>query len=78
MPGKDATTGGGDAWITIEFFKQYGTNGMDILGLAYQQAITSYINTFNMQDFGAGHIKTVQEWVLFGDPSLKIGGYPED
>jgi hypothetical protein len=77
MPGKDATTGGGDAWITIEFFKQYGKNGIDILGLTYQQAVTSYINSFDMQDFEAGHIKTVMEWTLLGDPSLKIGGYPE-
>jgi hypothetical protein len=78
VPGKDATTGGGDAWITIEFFKQYGENGIDILGLTHQQAITAYINSFDMQDFEAGHVKTINQWVLLGDPSLRIGGYPED
>jgi hypothetical protein len=75
MPGVDLTTGGGDGWITIEFFKQYGTEGLDVLGQAYQQTLTSYINTFDMTDLAAGHPKSVQQWVLLGDPSLKIGGY---
>ena len=75
MPGVDLTTGGGDGWITIEFFKQYGAEGLDILGQAYQQTLTSYVNTFDMTDLAAGHPKSVQQWVLLGDPSLKIGGY---
>ncbi len=76
MPGIDLTTGGGDGWITIEFFKQYGAEGRDVLGQAYQQCLTSYTNTFDMTDLAAGHPKSVQQWVLLGDPSLKIGGYP--
>ncbi len=75
MPGVDLTTGGGDGWITIEFFKQYGAEGLQILGQAYQQTLTSYVNTFDMTDLAAGHPKSVQQWVLLGDPSLKIGGY---
>jgi len=75
MPGKECTTGGGDSWITIEFFKQYGYEGKDILGEAHSQALTTYINTFDMTDLEAGHTKTVQQWVLLGDPSLQIGGY---
>lgn len=75
MPGVDLTTGGGDGWITIEFFKQYGAEGLDVLGQAYQQTLTSYVNTFDMTDLEAGHPKSVQQWVLLGDPSLKIGGY---
>ena len=75
MPGIDLTTGGGDGWITIEFFKQYGAEGLDVLGQAYQQTLTSYVNTFDMTDLAAGHPKSVQQWVLLGDPSLKIGGY---
>jgi hypothetical protein len=75
MPGIDLTTGGGDGWITIEFFKQYGTEGLHVLGQAYQQTLTSYINTFDMTDLAAGHPKSVQQWVLLGDPSLQIGGY---
>ena len=28
-----------------------------------------------MNDLGAGHAKTIEQWVLLGDPTLKIGGY---
>lgn len=75
MPGKECTSGGGDAWITIEFFRQYGYEGKEFLGDAHSHAIVSYINNFDMTDMEAGHTKTVQQWVLLGDPSLKIGGY---
>jgi hypothetical protein len=75
MPGVDLTTGGGDGWITIEFFKQYGAEGLHVLGQAYQQTLTSYVSTFDMTDYEAGHPKSVQQWVLLGDPSLMIGGY---
>ncbi|MFO8078038.1 MAG: C25 family cysteine peptidase, partial [Thermoplasmatota archaeon] len=75
MPGKELTTGGGDSWITIEFFKQYGSEGRDILGDAYMQALRSYVDNFDMTDLSAGHPKTMTQWVLLGDPTLKIGGY---
>ncbi|MCD6299371.1 MAG: peptidase C25, partial [Thermoplasmata archaeon] len=75
VPGRDCTTGGGDGWITIEFFKQYGAKGHHILGDAYVQTQTSYVGTFDMTDLGAGHTKSVQQWALLGDPSLMIGGY---
>ena len=75
MPGKDLTTGGGDGWITIEFFRQYGEQGQTKLGDAHSQSIVSYIQTHDMSDFEAGHPKSVQQWVLLGDPSLQIGGY---
>ncbi len=61
-------------WIFPEFFRQYGEEGHQILGDAHGQSITNYIATFgqsNMID-----VKMVQEFALFGDPSLKIGGYP--
>ena len=74
MPGKVLTTGGGDGWISIEFFRQYGECNQTVLGQAHSQAISEYIETFNMADLESGHAKTVQQWVLFGDPSLKIGG----
>jgi hypothetical protein len=75
MPGKELTTGGGDSWITIEFFRQYGEEGEEILGDAYMQTLNSYIDTFDMTDLSAGHPKTITQWVLLGDPTLKIGGY---
>lgn len=72
--GKDATAGGGDAWITTEFFVQYGTNGHHVLGDAYGQALTSYVSSFDMSDLQEGHAKTVEQWALLGDPSLQLGG----
>jgi hypothetical protein len=75
MPGKDLTTGGGDSWITIEFFRQYGEEGQEILGEAYTQTLNDYLNTFDMLDLEAGHPKTITQWALLGDPTLKIGGY---
>lgn len=77
MPGKVCTIGGGDSWITIEFFRQYGFKNQKILGNTYEQTITSYINNFDMSDMEAGHTKTVEEWALLGDPSLMIGGYKQ-
>ena len=77
MPGKDLTIGGGDGWITIEFFKQYGEEGQTVLGDAHAQSIVSYIQTHDMSDFEAGHPKSVQQWVLLGDPSLQLGGYED-
>ncbi len=75
MPGKVLTIGGGDGWITIEFFRQYGEHNQIVLGQAHSQAITEYIKTFDMTDLESGHPKSVQQWVLLGDPSLQIGGY---
>jgi len=75
VPGRECTTGGGDAWITIEFFRQYGAEEQHVLGDAYMQSQTAYVATFDMTDLGAGHAKTVQQWELLGDPSLMIGGY---
>lgn len=74
MPGKVLTIGGGDGWITIEFFKQYGAEHHKVLGDAYSQTLTSYIHNFDMNDLKAGHPKTVEQWILLGDPSLMIGG----
>ena len=73
--GKDCTIGGVDGWITTEFFRQYGEEKHDILGEAHAQTLISYINTFDMEALEEGHPKTVMQWVLLGDPSLKIGGY---
>ena len=48
--------------------------GKDILGETHASAITSYLTKFPpMTDRIDG--KTVEEWALLGDPSLKIGGY---
>jgi len=85
--GEWCTIGAGDGWITSEFFRQYGNKDHDVLGTAYSQTLTSYISNFRdftlpectwSPDFGWDWVdeKTVQQWVLLGDPSLQIGGYP--
>jgi hypothetical protein len=84
--GEFCTVGAGDGWISSEFFRQYGEFGYDILGENYLQTQTEYISQFReftlpecwwYPDYGWDIIdeKTVQQWVLLGDPSLMIGGY---
>ena len=81
--GEWCTIGVGDGWITSEFFRQYGENNLTILGDVYSQSLNGYIShhhSFTLPewgDYGWDYIdeKTVQQFVLLGDPSLKMGGY---
>ena len=61
-------------FMNIHVFKQYGVNGYRMLGEIHAGAQTDYLNelfpTTERLDY-----KTVEEFALFGDPSLKIGGY---
>ena len=73
--------GGGNNWINLQFFKEYN-NGNKILGDVWKNSICAYLDSFPI-DWNApnGEIssldaKTVQEWLLIGDPTLRIGGYP--
>lgn len=79
---KESREGASD-FLDPQFFYEYGTNGTDILGEAWGNAITNYLNQYPINwstpsgwDY-AYDAKTVQQWVLFGDPSLKMGGYPQ-
>ena len=70
----DSCLNGLGGWINPEFFRVYAKEDNDnILGIVYTQTL---------QNFGDGaapngyHEKTFKEWILLGDPSLKIGGYP--
>ena len=77
---KDSRQGAGD-FMDVQLFYEYGVNGTQILGDAWRHAITNYLNTYPINwstpaaEDSAYDAKTVQQWVLFGDPSLKIGGY---
>jgi len=82
--GDVCTIGTGDGWLNTEFFRVYGQEGQHTLGLAHSLAISNYITnhkTFEYNywrnDYGWDGIdqKTVQQWMLLGDPSLEIGGY---
>ena len=80
---KESFVGGSDE-LEVEFFKQYRQNNVDIVGDTWAKAIGWYINTYPIdwntsKENGVSDswidTKIVQSWVLFGDPSLKIGGY---
>ncbi|MCX6668174.1 MAG: C25 family cysteine peptidase [Euryarchaeota archaeon] len=56
-------------------FYQAIDNGFNILGDAWVNTTTEYLKTFpGMAD--QIDCKTVEQWPIIGDPSLKIGGYP--
>lgn len=76
-----------DGWLEPHFFELYNHEDIEILGETHGQAFTDYLNQFPIEwDTKLGErektatfydCKTVQEWVLLGDPSLKIEGYPQ-
>ena len=73
----EACTEGLGGWINPEFFRQYNEEGVDVLGETFAETLKSYMFDCEMSDPWSGKTdcKTVQEWILLGDPSLKIGGY---
>jgi hypothetical protein len=68
----DAEMYGG--FLAVEFFRLYGDEGMENLGDIFMESILNYIEKFPVQS-NKIHSKSIQEYVLIGDPSLKIGGY---
>ena len=72
---------GGIEWLDIQFFKEYGINDIDVLGECWSDTISAFLDNFsinwmdNSYDGDAIIVKNVQQWLLIGDPSLKIGGY---
>ena len=79
--GEWCVIGGVDNWITTEFFRVYAEGEAEaILGNVYAMTISNYITHFHdfvmpeIGDYGweAGDLKTVEQWVLLGDPSLQL------
>lgn len=68
----DAELYGG--FLAVELFRLFGQGGIDTLGVLHQKTISNYVDLFPV-DKDKIHCKSVQEFILFGDPSLKIGGY---
>jgi len=70
--------GGGLDWLNIQFFKEYG-NGINNLGTIWKNAIIAYLDEFPIRWYTASgkkssiDAKTVQEWIIIGDPTLQIG-----
>lgn len=78
VPGKECLVEGLDGGICIQFFENYSieydnNDGVAYLGDVYLNTQRAYHNEFDMEFLD--HAKTLTQWVLLGDPSLRIGGY---
>ena len=73
---------GGINELEVQFFKQYGQNEIEILGDTWKEAVKWYVETYpvdwNEELTNESWVdqQVSLTWVLFGDPSMKIGGYP--
>jgi hypothetical protein len=65
-------TAGLGGWIMPRFAHAYG-QGHTHLGSMWGQAIKDYVDTFDVNKDDIDR-KTIEERVLFGDPSLQLGG----
>jgi hypothetical protein len=63
-----------DGWLELRFLELYGMEYRDVLGENHGETLTGYLHRF-LGNNDKMDVKMVQQWVLFGDPSLKIGGY---
>ena len=63
---------GRSAGLEMNFFWQIGHNSVTNLAKAHSQAIIKYLNEHEIKQLDAFCITI---WALFGDPSLKLGGY---
>jgi hypothetical protein len=74
---------GGINELEVAFFHAYGQDQITVLGDTWAAAVTWYAQTYpvdwNSTAWGDSWIdtKVMQSWALLGDPSLKIGGYPQ-
>jgi len=68
-----ATEGLG-GWIEPRFFDAYANQSKTILGETHTQAIIDYINIIGSVNEDNIDRKTIEQWALLGDPSLKLGG----
>ena len=69
-----------NGFLTMEIFRSYN-NGIDTLGELWANSISKYLDDEQamlsyMPILNWIHYVCLEEWILFGDPSLKIGGYP--
>jgi len=61
-------------FLSLEFLRVYAEDNIDILGEIHSKAIENYVQVFPVNT-NKIDCKTIQEYGLLGDPSLKIGGY---
>ena len=77
---KVSLTGGGNE-LEVQFFRQYGEKNVSILGEAWLESVSWYIDNYPV-DWHSYAVsdswidaQVVESWVLLGDPSLMMGGY---
>ena len=63
------------ARLESDFFYVIGQDGATHLGDAHSGSIIKYLNENNVHEQYYSHAYAITEYQLFGDPSLKIGGY---
>ncbi len=66
-----------EGYLNSHFFQVYADlseEGFNQLGMIQAETINDYIIEFNPNNDPIDR-KTIEQWVLLGDPSLKIGGY---
>lgn len=61
-------------YLEVSFFNKYN-DGVNVLGETWGSTISNYLNVFPPMNDKI-QTKCIQEWILLGDPSLMIGGYP--
>jgi len=72
---------GGCEWLDIHFFEQYSKENISFLGKCWGNTITRGLENFTINWNDASKtgdaliVKNIEQWLLIGDPSLKIGGY---
>ena len=70
----DAVQNGRTSGLCNEFFRIYGEGDLDTVGKIFAQTLSNYVDDFSM-DQDSVFCKCALEWILIGDPSLKLGGY---
>ena len=60
--------------LATEVFRLYGEEEMRTLGEIHSQTVEDYVSNFPVST-NKYDCKSVQEWILIGDRSLRIGGY---
>ncbi|OYT30109.1 hypothetical protein B6U98_00500 [Thermoplasmatales archaeon ex4572_165] len=72
---------GGCEWLDIHFFEEYQQNEDKILGDCWKNTVNRFLQNFSINwndDAKYGDaliVKNLEQWLLIGDPSLRIGGY---
>jgi len=71
----DGVQNGFTVGLCTEFFRVFGEDEKRVLGEIFIDTLANVIEEFSAEEDRI-QCKCVQEFMLIGDPSLKVGGYP--